>query len=149
MAFPLSLEPGSPLRSHASLRVVHEPPRAVTNRYYGVTNLNALRSPPRSVECDAITRLSHGDNVTRVSRIVFKLSTELGDVCVNGAAHHLGVVSPDVPEHIDARNNVPASPKERHQQLELLRPEADRESAPIDGVRTRTHFDLSEADALA
>src|SRR5205085_10918830 len=143
MAFPLSLEPGSPLRSHASLRVVHEPPRAVTNRYYGVTNLNALRSPPRSVECDAITRLSHGDNVTRVSRIVFKLSTELADVCVNGAAHHLGVVPPAVAEQIDARNDVPLSPKECHQHLEILRQQAGRESDPTTSVRPRTQFDLS------
>ena len=52
-------------------------------------------------------------------------------------------------EQIEARNDVPTSPKERHQQLELFRPQADRESAPIDGVRTRTHFDLPEADALA
>src|SRR5213082_742445 len=77
MAFPLSLEPGSPLRSHASSRVLREAHLAVTNRHYVVTN-DAARSSPRSIERDAVPRLSHGDNVARVGWIVFKLSPQLG-----------------------------------------------------------------------
>lgn len=108
MTFPLSLEPGSPLRSHASPRTLREPHGTVTNRYQLVTNAGTTSRPTRSVERDAVAGLSHGHNVAGVSWIVFQLSSQFGDMCVDRAAHDFGIVAPYVAQQVEAGNDIPA-----------------------------------------
>src|SRR5690242_2696362 len=129
------------MRSHAFARLRREPHRAVTNRYGCVTNAGRSQRPARSIECDAVACLSHGQNVARVSRIVFELSAQLGHMGVDRTADDLSIIAPHVAEEIESWDDRSVATEERHQQLELLRPQRHGKAAPKDAVRARADLD--------
>ena len=97
---------------------------------------------------EPVSQAVHGDDVTRIVRIGFELLAQPADVDVHGSRFGRGLIAPHRVEQLVTRQHHAGMADQVHEQLELLRRQADRPAAAQDLSRSRTNDDVPERELV-
>src|SRR5665647_1977087 len=75
---------------------------------------------------EAVPGFPNGEKMARRSGVILQLAAQLDDVRVDRAAHHRRLVPPHLTQQLRALRDGAVAAHERHEEIELLRPERHR-----------------------